>query len=37
MVHVLVNGKLTLRDAKMTGELYGRVLYGAAYKPGKEH
>jgi dihydroorotase/N-acyl-D-amino-acid deacylase len=32
VVHVLVNGKLVLRDAKMTGELPGRVLYGPAYK-----
>jgi dihydroorotase/N-acyl-D-amino-acid deacylase len=32
-VHVLVNGRLALRDGKMTGDLPGRVLYGPAYKP----
>ena len=28
--HVLVNGRLVLRDGKMTGERSGRVLYGPA-------
>ncbi|MCC6585670.1 MAG: D-aminoacylase [Bryobacterales bacterium] len=29
--HVLVNGQFELRDAKMTGTLAGRVLYGPAH------
>jgi N-acyl-D-amino-acid deacylase len=29
--HVLVNGKLVLREGKMTGALPGKVLYGPAY------
>ena len=31
-VHVLVNGRPVLRDARMTTERPGRVLYGPAYK-----
>ncbi len=29
--HVLVNGRVVLRDGKMTGEMPGRVLYGPAH------
>jgi N-acyl-D-aspartate/D-glutamate deacylase len=29
--HVIVNGKLVLRDGKVTSERPGRVLYGPAY------
>lgn len=32
VVHVMVNGRLTLRDGKMTGDLAGRALYGPATK-----
>ncbi len=31
MRHVVVNGSVVLREGKMTGELPGRVLYGASY------
>ncbi|MBK5291247.1 MAG: D-aminoacylase [Acidobacteriia bacterium] len=31
--HVVVNGKLVLRDGKMAGALPGKVLYGPAYRP----
>jgi N-acyl-D-amino-acid deacylase len=30
--HVLVNGRLTLLDGKMTGERAGRVLRGAGFR-----
>jgi dihydroorotase/N-acyl-D-amino-acid deacylase len=31
VVHVIVNGKLILKDGQMTAERPGRVLYGPAY------
>lgn len=33
-VHVVVNGKLVLRDGEMTGVRPGRVLRGPGYQPG---
>ena len=33
MIHVIVNGKLILKNGKMTTELPGRVLYGPAFAP----
>jgi N-acyl-D-aspartate/D-glutamate deacylase len=34
VAHAIVNGKVILRDGKMTAERPGRVLYGPAW-PGK--